>query len=401
MQKLEGRQSLEGMRVLDLTQHLSGPYCTMLLGDMGADILKIEKLEDGDDQRKLGPFVNGESSPFMMINRNKKSITLNLKSPAGKEIFLKLAKMSDVIVENFRPGIVKSLGIDYDTVKQINPGIVYCSISGYGQTGPYSRKGGFDILAQGMSGLMELNSPPGGRPAKIPISLHDIGAGITGMYSILSAYIYKLKTGVGQYIDVSLVESGLAITPQEAAAYFVNGVVPKVLGTRNHLSAPYQAYRTKDGYVIVGAGNQKLWETFCREVVGKPDWITDPRFGKVNDRVKHIDVLEKIMEEVLVQQDTSYWVAKMGEAGIPGGPINSYDQALKDPHVLAREMVLEVEHPKAGRMKILGIPAKMSETPGQIRLPAPVFGQHTVDVLKDLLALTEGEIESLRLNRVI
>ena len=393
--------ALERMRVLDLTQHLSGPYCTMILGDLGADIIKIEKLEDGDDQRKLGPFVNGESSPFMMINRNKKSVTLNLKSEEGKEIFLKLAKVSDVIVENFRPGIVKSLGIDYETVKKNNPGIVYCSISGYGQTGPYSRKGGFDILAQGMTGLMEMNSESGKRPTKIPISLHDIGASLVGLYSILSAYICKLTTGVGQYIDVSLVESGLSLTVNEASAYLVNGLVPKVSGTRNHLSAPYQAYRAKNGYVIVGAGNQSLWEKFCKNVVNRPDWIGDPRFGKVVDRVKNADDLEKIMEEVLVQQETSYWVAKMEEAGVPGGPINSYDQALSDPHVLARDMVLEVDHPKAGRIKTLGMAAKMSQTPGQIRRPAPMLGQHTVDILNGLLALTEKEIEDLRLNKII
>ena len=393
--------ALDGMRVLDLTQHLSGPYCTMVLGDMGADVLKIEKLEDGDDQRKLGPFVNGESSPFMMINRNKKSITLNLKSDAGKAIFLKLAKLSDVIVENFRPGIVKSLGIDYDTVKQLNPGIIYCSISGYGQTGPYSHKGGFDILAQGMTGIMDMNSATGQRPNKLPISIHDIGAGVTGLYSILCAYIHKMKTGVGQYIDVSLVESGLALTVQEAAAYFVNGVVPKVAGTRNHLSAPYQAYQTKDGYVVVGAGNQKLWENFCRNVVNKPEWISDPRFGKVSDRIHHADDLEKIMEEVLMQQETGYWVDKMEQAGVPGGPINSYDQALNDPHFLARDMVVEVQHPKAGRMKTLGIPAKMSGTPGQIRRAAPVFGQDTDEVLKDLLSLSEQEIAELRFNRAI
>ncbi len=387
--------SLEGIRVLDLTQHLSGPYCTMILGDLGAEVLKIEK-QDGDDQRKLGPFVNGESSPFMAINRNKKSITLNLKSAEGREVLLKLAKMSDVIVENFRPGIVKSLGIDYESIKKINPGIVYCSISGYGQTGPYSHKGGFDIMAQGMSGLMDMNSQPGTRPSKIPISLHDIGAGLQALYSILGALIYKLKNGAGQYIDVSLVEAGLALTVAESAAYFVNGVVPKVSGTRNHLSAPYEAYKAKDGYVIVGAGNQKLWEKFCTQVVNKPEWIEDLRFGKVSDRIKHADDLQVLMEVVLAENDAHYWIASMEKAGIPGGPINSYDQALNDPHVLAREMVVEVEHPKAGLTKTLGIPAKMSLTPGQIRLPAPVLGQHTDDVLKSLLALTDGQIADLR-----
>ena len=393
--------SLDGMKVLDLTQHLSGPYCTMILGDLGAEVLKIEKLGDGDDQRKLGPFVNGESSPFMMINRNKKSITLNLKSPAGKELFLELAKKCDVIIENFRPGIVKSLGIDYETVKATNPGIVYCSISGYGQTGPYRHKGGFDIMAQGMSGLMEMNSASGKRPTKIPISLHDLGAGQVALYAILSAYIHRLKTVSGQYIDVSLVEAGLALTVSEAAAYFVNGVVPKVAGTRNHLSAPYQAYQAKDGYVIVGAGNQKLWEKFCTDVVHKPEWIQDPRFGKVSDRIKHADDLEEMLEQVLAERESSYWIAKMEQAGIPGGPINSYDQALNDPHVLARDMVLEVEHPKAGRTKALGMPAKMSLTPGQIRMPAPVLGEHTEQVLRGVLALTDQQIAELKAREAI
>ncbi|MDB5932313.1 MAG: CoA-transferase [Polaromonas sp.] len=393
--------ALDGMRVLDLTQHLSGPYCTMVLGDLGAEVLKIEKLKDGDDQRKLAPFVNGESSPFMTINRNKKSITLNLKSEAGKEILLRLAKVSDVIVENFRPGIAKSLGIDYESIKEVNPGIVYCSISGYGQTGPYSQKGGYDLLAQGMTGLMDLNSQAGQRPTKIPISLFDVGAGLTGLYSILSAYIYKLKTGTGQYIDVSLVESGLALTVIEATCYFVNGVVPKVAGTRNHLSAPYQAYRAKDGYVIVGAGNQRLWKKFCSDVIDKPQWIDDLRFGSVSDRHKNADDLEQMLEKILVQEDIAYWVEKMGEAGVPGGPINSFDQALDDPHFLARDMVLEVEHPTAGTIKTLGIPAKMSHTPGQIRSPAPLLGQHTDEILKSLLALTDKEVQDLRLTNVI
>lgn len=393
--------SLAGVKVLDLTQHLSGPYCTMILGDLGADVIKLEKPQDGDDQRKLGPFINGESAPFMIINRNKKSMTLNLKLEQGRKLFLELAKTVDVIVENFRPGIVQSLGIDYETVRQINPGVVYCSISGYGQTGPASKKGGFDIMAQGMTGMMDMNSVPGQRPTKIPISLHDIGAGLTSLYAILSAYIHKLKTGVGQYIDVSLVESGLALTVAEAAAYFANGVVPKVAGTRNHLSAPYQAYRTRDGYVLVGAGNQKLWEKFCKEVVCQPEWVDDPKLGSASERIRHADDLETLIEGVLMQRETHHWLNAMEKAGIPGGPINSYDQALHDPHFLARDMVVEVAHPKAGSMKTIGIPAKMSETPGQIRFPAPTLGQHTKEILTRCLTLSDEDIEGLRSDHVI
>ena len=394
-------QALEGMRVLDLTQHLSGPFCTMILGDSGADILKVEKPQGGDDQRKLGPLVNGESSPFMMINRNKRSLTLNLKSDEGVGLFRRLAEVSDVVIENFRPGVVESLGVDYDAVKQVNPHIVYCSISGYGQTGPDRDKGGFDILAQGMTGMMDLNSQPGQRPSKIPISLHDIGAGLMAVNAILAAYIHRLKTGAGQYIDVSLVESGLALTVQEAAAFFVTGVVPKVPGTRNHLSAPYQAYRAADGYVIVGAGNQRLWERFCREVALRPDWIEDPRFGTVTDRVQHADELEEAIEGVLIRESVSHWVVSMEQAGVPGGPINSYAQALSDPQILARGMVAEISHPTAGPIRTLGIPTKMSLTPGQISIAPPVLGQHTDTILSELLGLAATEIADLRRANVV
>lgn len=393
-------QSLTGLKVLDLTQHLSGPYCTMILGDLGADVLKIEKPQ-GDDQRKLPPFVNGESAPFMAVNRNKKSITLDLKSAQGKEIFLQLAAQSDVVVENFRPGIAKSLGIHYEALQEVNPGIVCCSISGYGQTGPASRKGGFDLIAQGMTGLMEINTEQGRRPNKIPISLHDIGAGITALYSILAACIHKLKTGEGQYIDVSLVDSGLALTLIEASSYFVNGKVAKVAGTRNHLSAPYQAYRVRDGYVVIGASTPKLWEQFCRQVVERPEWLADPRFATVAERLQHADDLEQMLEEVLVQHDTRHWLAKLDAAGIPGGPIHSHDRALADPQVLAREMVIDVEHPKAGRLKTLGMPAKMSRTPGQVRFPAPLLGQHTDEVLQERLGLGAAAIRKLKEEHVL
>ncbi len=393
-------QSLEGLRVLDLTQHLSGPYGTMVLGDLGADVVKVEKAQ-GDDQRKLAPFVNGESAPFMAINRNKRSITLDLKSAEGRQVLLDLARTSHVLIENFRPGIAHSLGIDYDTVKTINPALVYASISGYGQTGPDRRKGGFDIIAQGMTGLMEINTPVGSRPVKIPISLHDIGAGMTALYAILAAYIHRQKTGQGQYIDVSLVDAGLALTMIEAASYFASGRVAKVAGTRNHLAAPYQAYRTRDGHVIVGASNQKLWEVFCRRVVGKPEWIADTRFGNVTDRLRHADALELMLEAVLVEQDTAYWVRKMDEAGIPGGPIHSHDQALAHPQVLAREMVLDIEHPKAGRVKSLGMPAKLGGTPARIRRAAPLLGEHTDEVLRERLGMAPEAIARLREQRVI
>lgn len=392
--------ALHGVRVLDLTQHLSGPYCTMLLGDLGAEVVKVEK-PGGDDQRKLPPFTNGESAPFMAINRNKKSLTLNLKSAPARDLLLRLAAASDVMIENFRPGIAKSLEIDYEAVKRVKPDIVYCSISGYGQTGPYSRKGGFDLMAQGMTGLMHLNTQTGQRPAKLPISLHDLGAGVTAVYSILAAYIHRLKTGQGQYIDVSLVESGLALTPVEAGSYFATQVVPQVDGTRNLLSTPYQAYRARDDYVIIGASNQKLWEVFCRQVVEQPGWIADPRFATVADRVRHIGELEAMIEGVLLAQDVSHWVAKLEQAGVPGGPILSYDQALSEPHFQARGILKEFEHPRAGTVRSIGMPAQLSATPGSVRHPAPTLGEHTDEILKQLLQMSDADVDGLRRQGVV
>ncbi|MEW9670095.1 CaiB/BaiF CoA transferase family protein [Ammoniphilus sp. 3BR4] len=392
---------LEGMKVLDMTQVMAGPYCTMVLGDLGAEVIKIERIPGGDDTRRMGPFVNGESACFMMINRNKKSVTLNLKEEAGKRIFMELAQKADVIIENYRPGVVKSLGIDYEAVSAVNPGIIYCSISGYGQTGPYSHKGGFDIMAQGMSGLMSMTGEPGGRPVKAGIAMNDISAGVTALYSVLAAYIHKQKTGEGQFVDVSLVESGLAWSVWESAAYFGEGTVPQKTGSRHRVSAPYQAYRSRDGYVLVGGANQRNWEKFCMNVVEKPEWIEDPRFREPKDRIRHVDELEACIEEVLIKETTQYWVDLLEKAGVAGGPINTYDQALADPHILARGMVQEFEHPIAGRMKTLGIPAKMSRTPGQIRKPAPLLGQNTDEILSLELGLSEEEIRQLREAKII
>ncbi|AJY75970.1 CaiB/BaiF CoA transferase family protein [Paenibacillus beijingensis] len=394
-------QPLEGMKVLDLTRVMAGPYCTMVLGDLGAEVIKVEKSSDGDDTRSTPPFINGESANFMQINRNKKSMTLNMKSGKGKEIFFRLAKEADVIVENFKPGVMRKLGLDYEAVSALNPGIIYCSISGYGQTGPYRDKRGFDIVAQGMNGLMSMTGEPNGRPVKLGIAINDLTGGVTALYSILAAYIHKLKTGEGQYIDVSIMESGLAWTIWEAAAFFADGTVPKPSGSRHRIMAPYQAYRSKDGYVLVGGGNQSTWERFCTDVVHKPEWIQDERFARPRDRIKNVDILEQLIEEIFVHETKAYWVEKLEQAGVPGGPINTYDQAINDPHVLERDMVMEVEHPAAGKTKMLGIPGKMSKTPGKIRRTAPLLGEHTEEILGQYLGLSEEDIRMLRHEEVI
>jgi crotonobetainyl-CoA:carnitine CoA-transferase CaiB-like acyl-CoA transferase len=375
---------LEGVRVLDFTAIMAGPYCTLMLADMGAEVIKIENFPEGDGSRRFDPKVNGESYCFAVLNRNKKSVALNMKSERGREIFLKLARDADIVIENYRPGVTRKLGIDYPALKAVNPDIIYASISGFGQTGPYSKKGGFDIIAQGMSGIMTMTGEPGGRPAKVGIAMNDIAAGTTALYSILGAYIKRLKTGEGVYLETSLMEAGLAWTFWEFGAYFGGGEIPVATGTRHRRSTPYQAYRTRDAYVTVGANNEKLWEAFCTQVLERPELMKDPRFASRSARLKNIDALQDEIEKVFAAYPTDHWVKKLDAAGVPGGPVFNYVQALDNEHSRARNMVVEIDHPKIGRMKTLGNPVKASAELARSRLPAPWLGQHSTEVLKRL-----------------
>ena len=386
---------LEGIKVLDVSQIMAGPYCTMVLGDMGAEVVKVEKANGGDDSRQMGPYVNDESTCFAQINRNKKSISLNLKNESGREIFYRLAREADVVVENYRPGVTRSLGIDYESLKKLNPGLIYCSISGYGQTGPYHRKGGFDLVAQGLSGLMSMTGEPGRRPLKTGVAVYDIGAGITAIYSILAAYIHRQKTGEGQHLDVSIAECGLPWFTWEAAAYFAEGRVPSATGWRHRVSAPYQAMRVRDGYMVLGCANQRTWERFCSEVIERPDLLEDPRFLTNLDRGTNVEALEEVLEGILADHDRAFWLQRCDQAGVPAGPINDFDQAMHDEHYLARGMVQEMDHPVMGRMKTIGFPTKFSATPLEIRMPAPLLAQHTDEVLQDL-GMSAAEIDELR-----
>ena len=385
---------LDGVRVLDLTNVMAGPYCTMVLGDMGADVCKIESFPDGDASRRFDPKINDESYCFAVLNRNKKSLALDLKSPRGKEIFMRLAAGADIITENFRPGVVGKLGIDYDSVRQSNPGVIYASMSGFGQTGPYGRKGGFDIIAQGMSGIMMMTGYPGGRPAKVGIAMNDIASGVTALSGILGAYIGRLRTGKGQYLETSLLEAGLAWTPWEFGAYFGSGEVPTATGTRHRRSAPYQAYRTRDGYVTVGASNSKLWNNFCTMVCDKPEWLADPRFATGASRLENVDALEREIEAVFAAQPTAHWVQRLDAAEVPGGPVYRYEQILNDPHIEARRMVVEIEHPKIGPMKTIGLPIKSTGELAAIREPAAWLGQHSEQVLRGL-GYASADIDAL------
>lgn len=385
---------LSGIRVLDLTNVMAGPYCSMVLGDMGADVIKIEHSNKGDSSRSFEPQINGESYCFAVLNRNKKSVALNLKDPSGLKIALDLASKADIILENFRPGVVKRMGLGYETVKSLNPSIIYASLSGFGQTGPYGKKGGYDIIAQGMSGIMLMTGEPGGRPAKVGIAMNDIASGVTALSGILGALIGKFRFGKGQYLETSLLEAGLAWTAWEFGAFFGSGEIPTATGTRHRRAAPYQAYRSADGYVTVGAGSQKLWLAFCEKVVEQHDWPANPLYITQALRVKNADALERDIEAILMRESTAHWVEKMDAAGIPGGPVFGYKQIMNDPHIHARKMVHDIDHPIIGPMKTLGLPIKSSGELNTIRLPAPWLGQHSKEILVQL-EYSNDEIQAL------
>ena len=391
---------LDGFRVLDLSRFLSGPYTTMVLAELGADVVKVERFPEGDDSRRLGPKVNGESYPFGMPNRSKRSLAVDLKSPIGRDLFLRLAAESDLVIENFRPGVVRRLGIDYDAVRAVRPDILYCSISGFGQTGPYRDRPGFDIMAQGVTGLLRMTGQPDGRPAKVGIAINDIAAGSTAIYSIMAAQMVRERTGDGQYIDISLVDAGLAWTLWEAGAYFGSGEVPAAAGTRHRRSTPYQAYRTADGFVTIGANNDRLWKRFAEDVAQRPEWLADPRFETLPDRMAHIDELEQEIEAITTTRTTEEWVEICDKAGVPGGPVLTYDETLADPHVVARDMVVDLEHPIIGPMRTVGTGARFSGLDFEVRGPAPWLGQHTREVLGER-GVSEDEIARLFDDNVI
>jgi crotonobetainyl-CoA:carnitine CoA-transferase CaiB-like acyl-CoA transferase len=375
---------LDGVKVVDLTNVLAGPFCTMTLSDLGAEVLKVENFPEGDLSRRLSPKVNDESYCFAMVNRNKRSIGLDLKNPRGKEVFMKLAEGADIILENMRPDAKFHMGVDYESVKKVNPQIIYASISGFGQTGPYAKKGGYDIVAQGMTGIMRMTGEPGGRPAKVGIAMNDVAGGVTALYGILAAYIHRLRTGEGQYLETSLVDAGLAWMVWESAAFFGSGEVAMANGTRHRRSAPYQAFRTADGYVTIGANSEKMWASLCRQVLERPELLEDERFRGLPNRLANVEALQEEIERVLVTRPTAHWVPLLDAAAVPGGPVYTFDETVEDPHIKAREMFFDVEHPKIGPMKNIGYPVKFSRTPQQYRSPAPWLGQHTEEVLSEL-----------------
>lgn len=391
---------LEGLRLIDMTENLAGPFCSMLLADMGMETIKIERRGVGDNTRGQAPLPNDFSLPFTMVNRNKMSVTVNLKDERGKEIIRKLAATADVLLENYRPGTMDDLGLGCADLSTLNPRLVYCSLSGFGQTGPYHEQGGFDLIAQAMSGLMSVTGEAGQRPCKAGYPVTDLGTGMFGAYGILSALHARERTGRGQHVDTSLFECGVAWSVWQSAKYVGTGEVPGAMGSAHPLSAPYQAVQARDKYFIIGAGNQKLFRDLC-QLVGHPEWADDPRFATQPARMENMVELADLLESVFRTDDAEYWLAQLRAAGIPCGPINSVAEMLDDPQALARGMVVDIDHPVAGKTKVLGNPVKLSDTPPTIRQHAPRLGEHTDEILTSILKYSPGEVEVLRAEGVV
>ena len=394
-------KALEGIRVLDLTRALAGPFCTLMLGDYGADVIKIEIPESGDDTRTWGPpFIGSESAYFLSINRNKRSLTLNFKDDKAKEIFLKLAKDADVIVENFTPGVMERFGLGYEAIKQVNPGIVFCSVSGFGQTGPYRSRPAYDQIMQGISGLMSITGEPDGEPQKVGIAVADIGAGMWAAFAVMAAIHNRSHEGEGQYIDISMMDAQVAWLTYQAANYFANGTPPKRLGAAHPNLVPYQAFMCQDNkYLNLAVGSERIWERFC-EGMEMPELQENPDYRTNVERAQNRSKIVPYLQEVFIKAPVAHWVEKLQAVSVPCGPINDLEDVFSDPQLLSREMVVEMTHPTLGTIKQTGLPLKFSRTPGGLDRPPPLLGQHNHEVLEEI-GFTTAEIEELKNQHVI
>ncbi len=392
---------LEGIRVVDLTRILAGPYCTMMLGDMGAEVIKIEHPEGGDDTRGWGPpFLNGVSTYFISINRNKKSLTLNLKDERGKELLRDLIRKGDVVVENFRPGALDKLGFSWEEIHRINPAVIFASLSGFGQTGPRRSEPGFDVVIQGEGGIMSITGEPDGPPSKFGASIADITAGMLAAQGVLLSLYHREKTGVGQMVDVGMLDGQVALLTYHANNYFGTGKLPPRRGNKHPSITPYEMYACKDGYFNLGVGNDSLWRRFC-DAMGLGDIKEDPKFAVNKDRVDNRLELQEILDAFFAEKTVGETLDTLRGAGIPCGPINNLAQVLSEPQILAREMVVDVDVPVAGPTKVTGVPIKLSKTPGAVRTPPPTLGQHTDEVLETVLGMDEAQRNALRENGVV
>ena len=386
---------LAGLKVIDLTHVMAGPTCTLMLADMGADVIKIEKTPQGDDTRhSIPPKIGDEAASFLMMNRNKRGIALDLKTAGGKEVLRRMLRTADVLVENFGPGVMERLGFAYEQLRADNPGLIYCSLSGFGRTGPYKHRRGFDLVAQAMSGIMSFTGErPDGPPVKCGAPLSDITAGILAAMGILAAYTHRLKSGEGQWVETSLFEAALVQTYWQSAIALATGVAPRAMGSAHPLNAPYQAFQASDGWIVVGGANQTNWLRML-EALDAMELAGDPRFVTGSDRMAHLKDLEAELSKRFRKGSTATWLAALEEKGVPCGPVHDMLEALADPQTRAREMVVEVEHSTIGPVETLGLPLKFSRTPGKVRTGAPIYGEHTCAVLREY-GFGETEIAAL------
>ncbi len=387
---------LSRIRVLDLSRILAGPWCTMMLGDLGAEVIKVERPGAGDDTRTWGPpFAGGESAYYLCCNRNKKSIVIDLKNPRGVEVVKELARVSDVLVENFTPGLMKGFALDYETLGEANPRLIYCSITAYGQDGPYRDRPGYDMVLSAVGGLMWITGPQGGEPCKVGVAITDVLTGVHATGAIMAALLWRERRGRGQYIDASLLDVQVACLANIASNYLVAGKEATRWGTAHESIIPYQVFRTKDQPIAIAVANQKLWANFC-ELVGQREWIDDPRFESNAKRVENREVLLRLVAEIISRKTCDEWMGLFLAASIPCGPVNNMQRLFTDPQVLHRDMLAEVPHPTIGTLRLAGIPIKYSETPASIRRPPPLLGEHTDEVLTDVLGYGPERIEALR-----
>ncbi|HXG19219.1 MAG TPA: CaiB/BaiF CoA-transferase family protein [Methylomirabilota bacterium] len=392
---------LAGFRILDLSRVLAGPYCTMLLGDLGAEVIKVERPGVGDDTRTWGPpFVGGESAYYLCANRNKKSLTVNLKTPAGQDIIRQLARMSDVLVENFKVGELAALGLGYDDLKPLHPGLVYCSITGYGQTGPDKDLPGYDFIIQGRGGVMSITGEPEGEPMKVGVAVVDITAGLFAANAIQAALLARSRTGRGQAVDIALLDAQVAWLANVASSYLMSGQRPQRFGNAHPTIVPYQTFRARDGYFCLAVGNDGQWRNLC-EVLQHPELARDGRFATNPQRVQHREELIARLQDIFATDSIAVWLRKIAAAGVPCGPVQTLDQVFTDPQVLARSMVWTVPHPTAGEVRFVGSPLKLSEAPVSSSAPPPLLGEHTYEVLTGLLGYTPEYVDRLRAEGVV
>jgi crotonobetainyl-CoA:carnitine CoA-transferase CaiB-like acyl-CoA transferase len=393
------KSPLEGLIILDLSRFLSGPFCTMLLGDMGAEVIKVEPPGVGDDTRAWAPFIGGQGSYYLSTNRNKKSICVDTRQEKGNEVLRRMVKKADVFVENFKPGLMGRLGLDFRSLMALNPRLIYCSISGFGQTGPYWDRPGYDQILQGMSGLMSITGTEASGPVRVGLAIGDILTALFATYGILSALYARERTGKGQWVTTSILEATVGILTMQAGKYFATGQPPGPAGNHHPVISPYGVYRTKDKSMNIAVGTETMWRNFCR-VIGSPDLEKDKKFQRNNDRVKNRSELNALIEGVLARKTQKEWVDALNQAGIPCGPIYSLDQVFKDPQVLHQKMFMEVDHPRAGKIPMTGLPVQLSENSPEVTLPPPLLGEHTGEVLEKF-GFSREEVQHLFAEKIV